>query len=122
MLYYTMPQAWEFAAMLLAGAFMGVISLGFTWLRRLMRAGVLLCLACDLFMGLSWAIVACLALTFACLGRIRFFHVLGMALGAFLFLAAASPFARAIGLKCARLARAAARALMKHRAIRALLK
>jgi hypothetical protein len=122
MLYYTLPQAGEFAAMLLAGVLLGGIMLLFSWLRRLMRAGFFISLACDLLMGLLWAGVVCLALTIACRGRARAFHFAGMALGGALFLAAASPLTRAAGRTAARWGRRAAHALGKNRFVRALLR
>ncbi len=122
MLYYTLPQAGEFAAMLLAGVAVGMIALAFSWLRKLMRAGFFISLACDLLMGLLWAMVVCVSLVVACRGRARAFHFTGMALGCALFLAAVSPLARAAGRVFARAARTAARNLMKIRFVRALLR
>lgn len=122
MLYYTLSQPGEFAAMLLAGAAAGMIALAFSWLRRLMRAGFFLSLACDLLMGLMWAAVVCMSLVVACRGRARAYHFVGMALGCALFLAAVSPLSRAVGRALGRAARAAARRLMKNRLVRALLK
>ena len=121
MLYYTLPQAGEFAAMLLAGAAVGMIALAFSWLRHLMRAGFFISLSCDVLMGLIWAIVVCAALVTACRGRARAYHFIGMALGCALFLAAMSPLTRAVGRALARAARAAARRLMKNRVARAVL-
>ncbi len=122
MLYYTLPQAGEFAAMLLAGVAVGMIALAFSWLRRLMRAGFFISLACDLLMGLLWAIVVCVSLVVACRGRARAFHFIGMALGCALFLAAVSPLARAVGRGMGRIFRAVGRQLMKNGFVRALLR
>ena len=122
MLYYTLSQPGEFAAMLLAGVVAGMIALAFSWLRTLMRAGFFLSLACDLLMGLLWAMVVCVSLVVACRGRARAYHFIGMALGCALFLAAASPLSHAVGRTVQRIARAGARRLMKNRIVRALLK
>lgn len=122
MLYYTLPQAGEFAAMLLSGVAAGMIALAFSWLRRLMRAGFFISLLCDLLMGLLWALVVSASLVAACRGRARAYHFVGMALGCALFLAAVSPLARAVGRALSRAARAAAARLSKNRFVRALLK
>jgi hypothetical protein len=122
MLYYTLSQAGEFAAMLLAGVAVGMVALAFSWLRKLMRAGFFISLACDLLMGLFWAIVVCVSLVVACRGRARAYHFIGMALGCALFLAAMSPLSRAVGRALGRAASAAARRLGKNPFVRALLK
>ena len=108
--------------MLLAGAAVGLVTLAFSWLRRLMRAGFLISLACDVLMGLLWAILVCASLVVACRGRARAFHFLGMALGCALFLAAVSPLARAIGRGVGRAARTCVRRLSTNRLIRAILR
>ena len=95
MLYYTLSQGWEFAAMAVAGAVMGAVAVLFGGARRLMCVGIWGCLICDCLMGLVWALVACVALVAACRGQARAYHFLAMASGAALFMGAVSPAARA---------------------------
>lgn len=108
--------------MVLAGIAIGIIALVFSWLRKLMRAGFFISFACDVLMGLIWAIIACLALVVVCRGRARVFHYGAMILGCALFLAAVSPLARIIGRGIKKGARGMARRLMKIRLVRAILR
>ncbi|MGI6239860.1 MAG: spore cortex biosynthesis protein YabQ [Christensenellales bacterium] len=122
MLYDTLPQAIEFAAMLLAGAAMGAAALALSYVRRLMRAGLILSFVCDLFLGVLWAILACAALTIACRGRARVYHFAGMALGGALLYAALSPILRAFARFIGTCGAKAARRMGTWRVVRVLLK
>lgn len=85
MLYETVPQAAEFAAMVACGVAMGLVGALFRGIRRLMQAGFCLSLACDVLMGLVWAATACAALTLVCRGQARLFHFFAMVCGMLLF-------------------------------------
>lgn len=98
MLYYTLSQGWEFAAMTAAGAAMAAAAPGFAAARRLLRAGIFGSLLCDCLMGVVWAAIACFALVFTCRGQARAYHFLAMLCGAMLFSAAVSaPLKRLAG-------------------------
>lgn len=103
MLYETVPQAAEFAAMVLCGVGMGLVGLLFRGLRRLMQAGFRLSLLCDLLMGTVWAALACAALTVICWGQARLFHFFAMICGMLLLRGAVS------GATCSRIGNCAAR-------------
>jgi hypothetical protein len=122
MLYYTLSQGWEFAAMAAAGAVMGSAALVFSALRHVMCVGKWGCLICDCLMGLVWAAVACFALVAACRGDARAYHFLAMAAGAALFMAAVSPAARAVAARLSRAFGALRSRLASSRLIRALFK
>lgn len=96
MLYYTISQGWEFAAMALCGAAMGAAALLFGGARRVMCVRLWGCLLCDALMGLVWAAIAAVALVAAARGQARAYHFLAMALGGALFMISVSPAARAV--------------------------
>ena len=122
MLYYTVSQGWEFAAMAAAGAVMGAVAVLFGCARRLMCVGRWGCLLCDCLMGMVWALVACLALVAACRGQARAYHFLAMASGAALFMGAVSPAARAASRGLAAFFRRMCQRAAASRLIRALFK
>lgn len=122
MLYHTASQPLQFALMLLAGMLISAATLGFAALRRLMCAGVLLSLICDLFLGAVWAGIFCGALVIASRGSLRAFHILAACAGAALFHSAlAVPAGQLLAKLHARLRRAGSRA-MQLRLFRILLK
>ena len=120
MLYETLGQGREFAAMVGAGAAMGAVSAGFAGLRRLMQAGKWLSLACDCAMGLVWGAEAAGALFMACRGEARAYHFLAMAAGGFMFMAGISPAARGFFGKCGRMVRKMAEKMGWNRVLRAI--
>ncbi len=122
MLYYTLSQGWEFAAMAAAGAAMGAVALAFSALRHVMCVGIWGCLVCDCLMGLAWAAVACPALVAACRGDARAYHFLAMIAGAALFSAAVSPPARAAAARMRRCFGALRARLAASRLVRVLFK
>lgn len=122
MLYYTLSQSREFAAMTVAGAAMGALALVFAALRRLIRPGTPGTLLCDCVMGAAWAAIAALALTAACRGDARLYHFLAMASGGALFMGAASPAARAFSARLAALCRRALSRVSASRAARIIFK
>lgn len=87
MLYETLSQGSEFAAMAGAGVLMGLIALIFAAARRLTRAGIAGAAILDILMGGCWALIACVSLTLACRGRARAYHFAAMAAGAYLLMA-----------------------------------
>lgn len=119
MLYETLSQGWEFAAMALAGVIMGAAALVFCGIRRLMCVGKWGCLACDCVMGAVWAGIGCAALFMACRGAARMFHFLAMASGAALFCGLVSPAARLSGGKICRAAGRIAGKITGNRVFRA---
>jgi len=119
MLYETISQGREFAALFSAGAALGAISLIFSGVRRLMRAGFWGNLICDCAMGFFWACIACAALTAACLGKARAFHILAMMSGGAFFMAAVSPALRRTAGNIARTAASAGRRCRENRFLQA---
>lgn len=91
MLFETIGQyrifLWMLAAGMLIGAWYGLTAA----LRRLLRAGVLLGLLCDVGFGLGAAAIFCLALYTANYGTFRIYAALSAALGFAIFTLGAFP-------------------------------
>ncbi len=85
MLFSTIGQIHAFWWMLGAGLLIGALYALCALVRRLLAAGFWLTLAADVFFGLGAGVILILAALTADYGRIRFFELLGAALGAILF-------------------------------------
>ncbi len=97
MLFSTIHQGLLFLWMMVAGVGIGAwyaLTLG---LRRLIRAGFWLTLACDLLFGVGCAVILCAALVVGNYGALRPFELLGAACGALLSLFALTPLLRSLG-------------------------
>lgn len=81
MLFATMRQGqlflWMMAAGVIIGLWLGAVSI----LRRIIRAGFWLTLACDLLFGLGAAVILCGALIWGNWGQMRPFALLGTCIG-----------------------------------------
>lgn len=119
MLYETLSQGKEFAAMMAVGVVMGAAALAFRGLRRIMCMGKWGCLACDCIMGIVWAGIACLSLFMACRGAARAFHFLAMLSGGLLFQGLVSPAACRFAGRIFEGARRMGRKIVKNRIFRA---
>lgn len=94
MLFATAGQGALFLWMLAAGAGVGAWYLLLAALRRFIRAGLYLSLACDLAFGAGSAIIWMIALIMGNYGRVRLFEIIAALLGALLFAMAAAPLAK----------------------------
>lgn len=122
MLFSTIHQGllflWMMAAGVGIGAWYGLTLL----LRRLIRAGFWLTLACDLLFGAGCAVILCAALVAGNYGALRPFELLGAACGALLCLFALSMPLRALGALLGRGLHRAVRALRENRILKVILK
>ena len=87
MLFTTVGQGWVFVGMLFGGMAVGLWYALTALLRRVLRAGFWLSLACDALFGAGAAAILCAALVLADYGRVRLYALLAAALGFALFAA-----------------------------------
>lgn len=122
MLFSTIHQGLLFLWMMAAGVGIGAwyaLTLG---LRRLIRAGFWLTLACDLLFGAGCAVILCAALVVGNYGALRPFELLGAACGALLCLFALAPPLRSLGRLLGRGFKCIAAWLRENRLIKIILK
>lgn len=122
MLFATMHQGLLFLWMAAAGALIFLWYLLLRGLRRLVEAGIMLSLGCDLLFGLGAAAILLFFLISGCCGALRPFALLAAALGFGLCAAAVLPLVRGGGALLQRLCCRAAVWLGKSRLLRWLLK
>ena len=122
MLFSTIQQGLLFLWMMVAGVLIGAwygLTLG---LRRQIRAGFWLTLACDLLFGVGCAVILCAFLIAGNYGALRPFELLGAACGALLFLFAMAAPLRSLGRWLSRLYRAASARLRRIRVLQIIFK
>ena len=122
MLFATVGQGALFLWMMAAGMAVGAWYLLTALLRRFIGAGFWLTLACDLLFGAGSAVILILALVTGSYGQVRFFAILGMLAGLFLFGFALSPPLKALCLFLQGRMRRIMASLRKNRLIKIIFK
>ena len=102
MLFETLGQHRVFLWMMAAGMLIGAWYACAAGLRRLMRAGALLSLLCDILFGLGAGAIFCAALVTANYGALRLYTVMAAALGFMIFAMGVYPPGRRLNhvIKC----------------------
>ena len=103
MLFATAGQGALAAWMLASGVAMGLVCLLFAGLRRLIQAGFVLTLCCDLACGALCALVFLFFLVRGNYGRLRLFEALAAALGMLICFGALKGVLTRLGGWCSRL-------------------
>ena len=99
MLFATAGQGALAVWMMAAGACMGIVYLLLAGLRRLIQAGFVLTLICDLACGVICALVFIAFLVRGNYGRVRLFEILAAALGMLMSILALQPGLNWLGLR-----------------------
>ena len=122
MLFATIAQGSLFIWMMASGALIGLWYLLIALLRRFIRAGFWLTLACDLLFGVGAAVIFCAALVMGNYGQPHPFAILATLCGAILPLAALSPPLKALQSVLLRAARKIMTYVSENRLIKVILK
>lgn len=118
MLFATMGQGRLFIWMMAAGAVIGAWYVLTALLRRILQAGFLLTLACDLLFGAGAAIIFIAAHIIGNYGAVRPYTLLATICGAAAFLFACTPPLKALQKRLQRVGRTIVAAVSRNRLIK----